>query len=80
MSLLYELADKLSEEAVAAVKRTGDVTIIDKVGKTLADTSSTLQEAFLTSVRLRTAAERGHQTLKALMRGEEVDILDNPNL
>lgn len=80
MALQDQLAEELAEQAMSLSKRLKDPTIIEKVAKTLGDSSQTLQEAFLTVVRLRTAAERGQQTIDALVQGEKLDILDNPNL
>ena len=80
MARLDDLAEKLAVDTLAAVARSGDEAIIEKVSKAVGDTSATLQEAFLTAVRIKSASDRGHQTLKALIRGEKIDTLDNPNL
>lgn len=80
MAMLDELAEKLANSVLDAVKKTGDSSIVEKVAKTVGDTSSTLQEAYLTAVRLRTASERGHEALDAIMSGDDLDILDNPDL
>jgi len=80
MAILDELAEKLAVEAMTAAKKKNDPTIIEVVAKTLGDSSQTLEEAFLTVVRLRSAAERGHEALDAIIAGDELDILDNPDL
>ena len=80
MALVDELAENLAERALTASKEQQDRTIIEKVSKALGDSSQTMQEAFLTAVRLRMAAERGHATLDAILKGKEVNNLDNPDL
>ena len=80
MSLIDELAEKLARDALEVATAQNDPTVIEKVAKTLGDSSQTLQEAFMTVIRIQTAANRGRDTLNALKRGEEVDILDHPSL
>lgn len=80
MGLLETTAEELAAKAMKTAKETGDITVIDKVSKAIGDTSSTLQEAYLTAVRINSAAERGHEMLDQINAGETIDNLDNPNL
>lgn len=57
-SLLERLAEKLAEDAVEQVRLTGDEGIIEAVAKSLADTSTTFKDTFLTCVRYIQAEER----------------------
>ncbi len=80
MALLDDLADELSAAVVEAQKTVTDDTLVDQVAKALGDTSATLQEAFLTSMRVRTAARRGHEVIEAMVAGQEINLLDHPEL
>jgi hypothetical protein len=65
MGIIEELADKLAEDTIAAANDLDDPKLIDEIAKSLADTSSTTQEAFLTSVRVRLAEARARKFLEA---------------
>lgn len=64
MSIAEKLADKLATDVIAHVERTGDEDMIAIMSQTLADSSQTLQEAFITSVRVQRAAIRASRLLK----------------
>ena len=80
MSLEMDLARPLAEQAIAMSKKMNDPTVITKVAKTLSDSSQTMEDAFMTVVRLELATERGQETLDQIIKGNKVDILDDPNL
>jgi hypothetical protein len=63
MAIADELADKLAADVIAYIETTGDEDIIARLGQTLGDSSQTLQEAFITSVRVQRAAIRANQIL-----------------
>ncbi|WP_226782179.1 hypothetical protein [Oceaniglobus trochenteri] len=63
MQLLEDLADELALEALAAAETSGDTTIVNQVGEVLGASSQTLQEAYLTAVRVRRAEERARALL-----------------
>jgi len=65
MGVVQDLADKLAEDAMAASRDLDDPALIEELGKILGDTSSTLQEAFRTSIRVRMAEARARQHLEA---------------
>ena len=73
MALLDELADALAFDTMEAMKEFDDDRFFMEVGKVIGTSSPSLQEAFLTSVRLRMAEARGRkfleQTLKARRTG-----------
>ena len=62
-ALLEKLADELARDTMEHAERLGDNKIIEEVGNTLADTSVTFQEAFLTAVRFYRADMRARQVL-----------------
>jgi uncharacterized FAD-dependent dehydrogenase len=61
MPLLEELADALSGDVYAAMQETGDDRLHERVAKSIGALSPTMEEAFLTSMRLRLAERRGRQ-------------------
>ena len=63
MGLLDDMADELAQLALEDEKATGDVNIVAEVGEILGASSQTLQEAFLTAVRVRRAEARARKML-----------------
>ncbi|CUH31007.1 hypothetical protein JSE7799_00895 [Jannaschia seosinensis] len=64
MPLAEDPANKLAARVIAHVEKTGDEDIIAIMAQTLGDSSQTLQEAFITSVRIQRAALRADRMLK----------------
>ncbi|MBW6505623.1 MAG: hypothetical protein K0B00_02600 [Rhodobacteraceae bacterium] len=64
MGLLEDLADKLAEDTLDAMEATGSDRLYIDVGKVLGTSSPTMQETFLTSIRIRLAERRGRQFLE----------------
>ncbi|MBT8411465.1 MAG: hypothetical protein KJP02_06690 [Octadecabacter sp.] len=65
MALTEDMADEIAQLALADELRTGDENIIRDVAEILGASSQTLQEAFLTSVRVRRAEKRARDLLTA---------------
>lgn len=65
MSLADDLANKLAARVIAHVEKTGDEDIIKLMSGAIGDSSQTLQEAFVTSVRVQRAALRADRQLRA---------------
>ena len=65
MALTEDMADEIAQLALADELRTGDETIIAQVAEILGASSQTLQEAFLTSIRVRRAERRARELLAA---------------
>jgi hypothetical protein len=63
MDLLERMADDLARKALALEQQTGNDRIADTVSKTIGTSSTTLQEAFMTALRIRRAAARGEEAL-----------------
>ena len=68
MQLVETLADALAIEALAAVEKTGDEKLTDRISDVIGASSPTLQEAFLTAVRIRRADRRARELLAELNR------------
>lgn len=64
MGVTEDLADALAKDTIEAMAKLGDENLINEVAKQLAATSTTAEEAFMTSVRVRLAERRARQFLK----------------
>ncbi len=69
MALTEDMADEIAQLALADEKRSADKTIIAQVAEILGASSQTLQEAFLTSVRVRRAERRARELLATRAKG-----------
>ena len=65
MGTVETLAAKLADETMAAMKELGDDRLFTEVGAVLGASSQTLEEAYLTEVRVRLAAMGAQKFLKA---------------
>lgn len=63
MSTLDALAAKLAEDTIKAQKELGDERLFMKVSEVLGASSQSLEEAFLTEVRMRMSEEKGRAFL-----------------
>ncbi|MEM8977976.1 MAG: hypothetical protein AAGD04_00690 [Pseudomonadota bacterium] len=70
MSIMEEVADQLAQDVIAAAEEIGNDNLIEDVSKSLAATSTTTQEAFLTAVRYRQAEKRARRLLKTKVASE----------
>lgn len=61
MSFVEDLADALARDVLAAQDEIGDDRFYEKVARVLGASSPTVQEAFLTSVRVRLAEMRARR-------------------
>jgi len=66
-----KVANELADLALADQARTGDVGIVDAIGEVLGASSQTLQETYLTAVRVRRAEHRA-RTMLAERAGQPV--------
>ncbi|MDX8352087.1 hypothetical protein [Cognatiyoonia sp. IB215182] len=60
---LERVAGELADLALADERRSADNRIVDEIGEIVGASSQTLQEAFLTAVRVRRAEARARQML-----------------
>lgn len=63
MSTLDDLAGKLAEDTLAAMETTGNDRLYVEVGDLLAASSQSLEEAFLTEIRMRLAEQGARRFL-----------------
>ena len=71
MSITETLADDLARDTILAMERLGDDQLYAEVAKVLGVSSTTLQEAFLTSIRVRLAERRGRVFLETTLQAAE---------
>lgn len=65
MSTLETLASKLAEDTMQAMQVTGDDRLYVQVGDLLAASSQSLEEAYLTEVRVRLAERSARKFIEA---------------
>ncbi|MFD0980695.1 hypothetical protein [Tropicimonas aquimaris] len=63
MSVLEDLADSLARDTIKEAFRIGRESLIQDVAKQLGATSTTMEEAYLTSIRMRLAERRAREFL-----------------
>ncbi|GGE47540.1 hypothetical protein [Actibacterium pelagium] len=65
MALINDLAEELARDAIALSKKTGDDEFPEELGMDIGRTSTTLEEAYMTALRLLRSAERARAVLAA---------------
>jgi len=73
MSVIDDLADALARDTIAAAEKLGDEGLITQVGNQLGASSSTMEEAYLTSIRVRLAEKRARGFLETRLGGAAPD-------
>jgi uncharacterized protein (DUF2236 family) len=69
MSVMEELVDEFAREALELEEKTGDEGLIRRVADALATSSPTMEERFLTAVRIRRAELRARALLADVRSG-----------
>ena len=59
MSRTDDIADEMAQEALELERETGDEALVKQVASAIAGFSPTMEESFLTAVRIRRAEARG---------------------
>ena len=72
MPLLEDVADGIAKRAAELSLKTGDENLERRVADEIGASSPTLEEAFLTAVRIRKAEARGHALLDKYERGDAI--------
>ncbi|MDA5094858.1 hypothetical protein O2N63_12260 [Aliiroseovarius sp. KMU-50] len=68
MDFLEQVADGLAQEVLKVVDATGDEDVITRIKKEVGTSSTTLEEAFMTAIRVRRAEKRGRALLKEIAK------------
>ncbi len=71
MALLDDMADEIAVSALADELRSGDDKIVAQVGEILGASSQTLQEAYLTAIRVRRAEKRAKALLAERLKAHK---------
>lgn len=66
MGIVEDVADELALESLKIINATGDDAFVQKVADTIGGSSQTMEEAYLTAVRVRRAEQRAREFLKQL--------------
>ncbi len=63
-AIIDKLADDLARDAIEAATALGDEELVVDIGKVLASSSTTAEEAFMTAARVRMALIRARKVLE----------------
>ncbi|MDW4497847.1 hypothetical protein R5H30_07635 [Sulfitobacter sp. D35] len=63
MGVTEDIADDLARETLKIIEATGDDAIVKQVADTIGGSSQTMEEAYLTAVRVRRAEKRARELL-----------------
>ncbi|HBZ44338.1 MAG TPA: hypothetical protein DEO85_09855 [Maritimibacter sp.] len=69
MQLIEDVADNVAKEVLELVEKTGNLDIIEDVKNVIGTSSQTLEESYMTAVRVRRAEKRALE-LVAQLRAE----------
>jgi hypothetical protein len=70
MSFIQELADQLAKDVLDSQDELQDDRFYEQVGRVLLAASPTLQEAYMTSIRIRLAEQRGRAFLEKALKAK----------
>ncbi|HBS50568.1 MAG TPA: hypothetical protein DEA05_11035 [Rhodobacteraceae bacterium] len=73
MTTIERLASALADDVMSAMDETGDDRLFVEVGKVLAAASQTLEEAFLTEIRVRLAERSARRFLERRLAAHQAD-------
>lgn len=76
MSSLVTLAAELAEDVISAMDETGDDRMFIEIANVLGTASQTLEEAFLTEVRVRLSARKGRAHLEGILAAHRAQSED----
>jgi len=63
MGLTEDIADELALQALEIMEKTGDDQLSVRIAKVIGSSSTTMEEAFLTAIRVRRAEKRARELL-----------------
>ncbi|WP_300057366.1 hypothetical protein [uncultured Roseobacter sp.] len=66
MGIVEDVADELALESLKIINATGDDAFVQRIADTIGGSSQTMEEAYLTAVRVRRAEQRARELLKSL--------------
>lgn len=66
MGIVEDVADELALESLKIINATGDDAFVQRVADTIGGSSQTMEEAYLTAVRVRRAEQRAREMIKQI--------------
>lgn len=66
MGIVEDVADELATQSLVIINATGDDAFVAKVAEAIGGSSQTMEEAYLTAVRVRRAEQRARKLLDSL--------------
>ena len=78
MGIVEDVADELAVESLKIINATGDDAFVQQVADTIGGSSQTMEEAYLTAVRVRRAEQRARELLGRL-KDEMASTLPPPD-
>lgn len=66
MGIVEDVADELALESLKIINATGDDAFVQRIADTIGGSSQTMEEAYLTAVRVRRAEQRAREVLKTI--------------
>ncbi len=72
MAILDDVADGLAQKAMQIMLQTGDDTVERRIADEIGASSPTLQETFLTAMRIRKAEQRAITLLEKYAKGDAI--------
>lgn len=73
-AIIDKMADDLARDAIEAAEAIGDEELINNIGKMLASSSTTAEEAFMTATRERIALNRARKFLDERIDKAAADV------
>lgn len=77
MGIVEDVADELALESLRIINATGDDAFVQRIADTIGGSSQTMEEAYLTAVRVRRAEQRAREVL-ATIKDEMARTLPAP--
>ncbi len=68
MGIVEDVADELALESLKIINATGDDAFVKRIADTIGGSSQTMEEAYLTAVRVRRAEQRARELLDKLKK------------
>ncbi|MEP2640294.1 hypothetical protein [Roseobacter sp.] len=66
MGIVEDVADELALESLKIINATGDDAFVQRVADAIGGSSQTMEEAYMTAVRVRRAEQRARQVLQTI--------------
>lgn len=72
MAMLEDVADGLAQRAMEIIRLTGDENVEKRIAEEIGASSPTLQETFLTAMRIRKAEQRAMALMEKYEQGSDI--------